>query len=669
MARRKDFAVRFSFRKDPALAGFGAALLAVSLIFAAPYLAAAQKEMPGQMSGSGTVSNSKAPRPSYNLPKAFKGKLPITELSEEEATMHALNRLAFGPRPGDVERVRAMGLEKWIQQQLKPESIDDAATARRLEQFTTISKSTEQLMAEYPNPAIQAKRSGMSPEEYRKQQQAQRQAEVRQKIQQNPELAGEARRARQGGTENPNAQAMFLELVNDKGPRRVVSELAAAKLTRAIYSERQLQEVMTDFWFNHFNVFGQKGPVSVLLPSYERDIIRKHAMGKFEDLLHATAKSPAMLFYLDNWQSADPVAFAKMENQIMQRRQQFLARFGGMDPRMAAEMQRRQRLGQANGIPGISGQQQIGQQQKRQRRGLNENYARELMELHTLGVDGGYTQEDIIEVARAFTGWTMRAPRRDAEFNFEDRIHAKGPFHVMGHKIDGGGMKAGEQVLELLVAQPNTAKFVSTKLARHFVSDQPPTALVERMAKEFQETHGNIPAVLEAMIYSPQFWSREAYRSKIKKPFELVASAARALGAEVSAPIAMALWTARIGEPLYLCQPPTGYSDKAEAWVNTGALLNRLNYAMELSGNRMHGARVEVAALLGPENSANATKALDRSIQIFLGGQVSQQTRATLEKQLTDPKVLQATLDDSVKSVDAGMIAGLVLGSPEFQRR
>ncbi|MBI3483853.1 MAG: DUF1800 family protein, partial [Acidobacteria bacterium] len=597
MASHNGFSRSFSGRKNPAAIGFLAAVLVVSLTLAAPLLAADQK--------SKAAEKNKTVEPAYKLSKAFKGKLPITDLSQEQAVIHALNRLAFGPRPGDVERIRAMGLEKWIQQQLKPESIDDSAVAKRLEQYTTLAMSTSQLMDEYPNPNIEAAKRGMAPEEYRKQLQEQQREQVRQTIMQNPELAAEARRARQGGVDNPNAQALRMELMNDKTPRRVVGELSAAKLTRAIYSERQLQEVMADFWFNHFNVFAQKGPVNFMLPSYERDIIRRHAMGKFGDLLSATAKSPAMLFYLDNWQSADPVAFAKLEDQLVQRRRQFLSRFGGMDPRMAAEMQRRGRLGQRGGagtMPdpnfpgrrvGVPGQGQIGQQpQQLQRRGLNENYARELMELHTLGVDGGYTQQDVIEVARAFTGWTLRAPRRDPEFNFEERIHADGPFSVLGHKIDGGGMKAGEQVLELLVAEPNTAKFISTKLARRFVSDTPPAALVDRMAKEFQETHGNIPAVLEAMIYSPEFWSREAYRAKIKKPFELVASAARALGADVSAPIAMVLWAARIGEPLYLCQPPTGYSDKAETWVNTGALLNRLNYAMErfdeVRGRRHH---------------------------------------------------------------------------------
>ncbi|MCL4522840.1 MAG: DUF1800 domain-containing protein [Acidobacteria bacterium] len=659
MAKQKGFRANFPWRMNAAAIGMLAAALVVSLTFAAPFLAADQKAKPAE--------KGKVVPAEHKLSKAFKGKLPITDLSEEEATLHALNRLAFGPRPGDVERIRAMGLEKWIQQQLRPETIDDSAVAKRLEPYTTLAKSTLQLMEDYPNPAEEARRLGMTPEDYRKQQDEQRRIEVQRALMRNPELAAEMRRARQGGADSPNAQALRMELLNDKSPRKVIGELSAAKLTRAIYSERQLQEVMADFWFNHFNVFAQKGPVNFMLPAYERDIIRKNAMGRFGDLLGATAKSPAMLFYLDNWQSADPVAFAKLEGELLRRRQQMFARFGGMDPRMAAEMQRRGRLGQRPGQAGVPNVLQ--QPQQLQRRGLNENYARELMELHTLGVDGGYTQQDVIEVARAFTGWTLRLPRRDPEFNFEERIHASGPFTVLGHRIDSGGMKAGEQVLEMLVAQPQTAKFISTKLARKFVSDTPPRALVERMSKEFLETHGNIPAVLEAMIYSPEFWSREVYRAKIKKPFELVVSAARALGADVSAPIALVLWTGRIGEPLYLCQPPTGYSDKAESWVNTGALLNRLNYAMELSANRMRGARVEIASLLGTENSDDARKALERSIQVFLAGQVSTQTRATLEKQLTDPQILRATLDDPTKSVDAGIIAGLVLGSPEFQRR
>jgi uncharacterized protein (DUF1800 family) len=272
-------------------------------------------------------------------------------------------------------------------------------------------------------------------------------------------------------------------------------------------------------------------------------------------------------------------------------------------------------------------------------------------------------------VAKCFTGWTLNAPRRDPEFHFDDRIHDPDPKMVLGHEIHAGGMKDGEQVLDLLVRHPSTARFISTKLARRFVSDNPPPELVDRMAKAFLETDSDIKSVLRTMIYSPEFWSRPAYRAKIKTPFELVASAARAVGTEVDVPLPLVMWTARIGEPLYQCQPPTGYSDKAETWVNTGALLNRLNFSLALAGNRMRGARVDVRALLGPEAAANPHAALERAIQVLLSNQASPETRTTLEKQLSDPQVLQASLDDPVRNIDLGVIAGLVLGAPEFQRR
>ncbi|MGH9793055.1 MAG: DUF1800 domain-containing protein, partial [Candidatus Acidiferrales bacterium] len=333
----------------------------------------------------------------------------------------------------------------------------------------------------------------------------------------------------------------------------------------------------------------------------------------------------------------------------------------------SAQMQQRDENRRARQMQ-APGQRQPGQQPQRRQRGLNENYARELMELHTLGVDGGYTQQDIIEVARAFTGWTMR-PRSDAEFYFESRIHDAKPKTVLGKKIDAGGIKDGEAILDMLARHPNTARFVSTKLARRFVSDTPPEALVQRMAQSFAKSDGDIRAVVRAMIYSPEFWSRDVYRAKIKKPFELIASTARALGAESQTPLPLVQWANRIGEPLYLCQPPTGYSDKSEAWVNTGALLNRLNFALALAGNRLRGTRVDMASLFGPSVASDAEGALDRAIDVFLAGQISQQTRETLVKQLSDPQVTRATLDDRVQRVDAGVIAGLVLGSPEFQRR
>jgi uncharacterized protein (DUF1800 family) len=289
--------------------------------------------------------------------------------------------------------------------------------------------------------------------------------------------------------------------------------------------------------------------------------------------------------------------------------------------------------------------------------------------LHTLGVDGGYTQDDVINVAKSFTGWTIKQPRRDPEFFFDARLHDNSVKTVLGHKIQAGGMKDGEEVLEILARDPHTAHHISLELARRFVSDAPPEALVDHMAQTFLKSDGDIREVLHTMIYSPEFWSKDAYRAKIKTPFELVASATRAVGAEVEIPLMLVQWTNRIGQPLYQCEPPTGYSDKAEAWVNTGALLNRMNFSLALTSNRLRGAQVNVDSLFGAGTATDPHATLDRAIQTLLGGQVSEQTRETLEKQLNDPQILQATLDDTVKQVNTAMIAGLVLGSPEFQRR
>jgi uncharacterized protein (DUF1800 family) len=609
---------------------------------------------------------------------ALKG-LPITELSADEAILHALNRLAYGPRPGDVERVRQMGLAKWIEQQLNPNSIDDRGVEARLEQFPTLRMSSAKLLAEYPQPKQQDKQAvAKEPRlEQRSEQRpgdaaaatiarditekgAQEQTAGAESAESNKEDAnaaasmkqepaaelnaatrGSGRRDLLGGGD-PNAVPRAIA-DDSKRPQRVVEELAMAKVARAIYSERQLQQVMDDFWFNHFNVFAGKGEDRWFLTAYERDVIQPHTMGKFKDLLTATAKSPAMLFYLDNFLSADPRAA----------------------DRMAAERTARRRGGFGRPWPPRAPQQQA----KKNLRGLNENYGRELMELHTLGVDGGYTQKDVTEVARCFTGWTIDKPREYADFKFDERLHDPDPKIVLGKKIHAGGMKDGEQVIELLARHPSTAKFISTKLARRFVSDTPPPSLLERMTQTFQSSDGDIRAVLKTMIYSPEFWSREAYRAKIKTPFELVVSTARALGADVDTPMPLVQWTGRIGEPLYQCQPPTGYADKSDAWVNTGALLNRLNYSLALAGNKVRGSRSDVGSLLGPEADGDAKAALNRAVQVFLGGQTAATTVETLEKQLDNPQVLQAKLDDPVKRVDLGVVAGLVLGAPEFQRR
>jgi uncharacterized protein (DUF1800 family) len=606
---------------------------------------------------------------------ALKG-LPITELSADEAILHALNRLAYGPWPGDVERVRQMGLAKWIEQQLNANAIDDRAAEARLQQFSTLRMSSAKLLAEYPQPKQQQKQAAakearterpgdaaaatiardMSGKGAQEQAAGAESAEsmkgdTNAATSMKQEPAAEMNAASRGagkrdllGGGDPNAVPRAIA-DDSKRPQRVVEELAMAKVARAIYSERQLQQVMDDFWFNHFNVFAGKGEDRWFLTAYERDVIQPHAMGKFKELLTATAKSPAMLFYLDNFLSADPRAADRMA-AARAARQWRRGGFGRPWPPRAPQ-----------------------QQAKKNVRGLNENYGRELMELHTLGVDGGYTQKDVTEVARCFTGWTIDKPREYADFKFDERMHDPDPKIVLGKKIHAGGMKDGEQVIEMLARHPSTARFISMKLARRFVSDTPPPSLVERMAQTFQSNDGDIRAVLKTMIYSPEFWSREAYRAKIKTPFELVVSTARALGADVDTPMPLVQWTGRIGEPLYQCQPPTGYADKSDAWVNTGALLNRLNYSLALAGNKVRGSRSDVGSLLGPEADGDAKAALNRAVQVFLGGQTAATTVETLEKQLDSPQLLQAKLDDPVKRVDLGVVAGLVLGAPEFQRR
>ncbi|HEX4545453.1 MAG TPA: DUF1800 domain-containing protein [Candidatus Acidoferrum sp.] len=624
------------------------------------------------------AAKDKKPKPD----PALKG-LPITELSSDEAILHALNRLAYGPRAGDVERIRQTGLAKWIEQQLNPNSVDDKAMEARLQDYPTLRMTTAKLIDEYPQPK-QAEKPAEKQAQARAQQE-QRRPDAAVAVAEKDMRASQERESNsvvpvstsQSLAGNPNAPAPMKEAASQpdsatrgigkrdvlgggdpnnvpraiaddsKRPQRIVAELGMSKVTRAIYSERQLQQVMDDFWFNHFNVFAGKGEDRYYLTSYERDVIQPRGFGKFKDLVTATAKSPAMLFYLDNFLSADPRAAERQAAERAMRQQMRRGGFGRPWPPRPPQPQ----------------------QQKKNERGLNENYGRELMELHTLGVDGGYTQKDVTEVARCFTGWTIDKPRLYADFKFDEKLHDPDRKIVLGKKVHAGGMRDGEQVIDLLVHHPSTAKFISTKLARRFVSDSPPPALVNRMAQTFQSSDGDIRAVLKTMIWSPEFWSRDAYRAKIKTPFELVVSAARALGTDVDTPMPLVQWVGRIGEPLYQCQPPTGYADKAEAWVNTGALLNRLNYSLTLAGNKMRGSRTDVASLLGVDASSDPKSALDRAVQVFLGGQAGPTTVETLEQQLDNPQVLQAKLDDPRRPVNLGVVAGLVLGAPEFQRR
>ena len=549
---------------------------------------------------------------------------------DDRAIVHVLNRIGFGPAPGDLERVRTLGLSAYIDQQLQPERLDDSRMTARLAAFATLSKSTAEMAQQYYLPAQMARRD------------AQRQQAAQAPAAGDPSMTTTApnEAARREMMTPAQAEAVRVE-------RQALSELMQAKLLRAAYSDRQLEEVMVDFWFNHFNVFSGKGQVRVYLNEYERDAIRPHVFGTFRALLQATAESPAMLFYLDNWQSSAPegarTAAPNSGNGRMNPRNPNQMPAGSGNPNRPGQVNRPRTL--ADLPPGA----------QNRRRGLNENYARELMELHTLGVEGGYTQKDVQEVARAFTGWTIANPRQGGAFRFEPRMHDDGEKIVLGKTIKaGGGKKDGEMVLDILANHPSTATFIATKLARRFVADEPPKALVERAARRFRETGGNIREVVRTIVTSPELFAQEAYRAKVKSPFEFVVSAVRATGMDMSNAMPLVMAVRNLGMPLYGCQPPTGYSDKAEAWVNSGALLNRMNFAVSLTASRQErGAGVRPLQARGSATSSvTSSVTSDALIASALAGELSDTTAATVAKATTSSQAL-----------------ALVLGSPEFQRR
>ena len=568
-------------------------------------------------------------------------------LSEEQQIIHVLNRLGFGARPGDVERVKAMGLENYINQQLNPEKIPDSVAENKVKDLGVLTMTTAELYEKYPQPGMllrQLQAKGLLGAD---------QAEPK-KDPANPQ---------QVDPQNEKYREMLREYYQQNGlmqPQRIVAELQASRILRAVYSERQLQEVMVDFWTNHFNVFANKGADRWLLPAYDRDTIRPNALGKFSELLLATAQSPAMLFYLDNFQSVSPNANrpnAQMRPLFNLRPQ------GQLRPRQQLRLEQRE----------MRSPQRPRPQQQQQRRGINENYARELMELHTLGVDGGYTQKDVQEVARCFTGWTIFQPRGGAAavnalmgtdaarrnagtFFFNARVHDEGEKIVLGHKIPaGGGIKDGLTVLDILAHHPSTAKFIATKLVHHFVSDTPPPALVDRVAAAFTKSDGDIRTTLKAIFFSNEFNSPEAYRAKIKRPFELVVSAIRSLGADTNGGPGTHQWIARMGEPLYGFQTPNGYSDAAESWVNTGALLERMNFGLAMAGNRIPGTRVDLTKFTMQDKS----KLIDESLKLLVAGDISAGTRETLMKQINAANATES----------AAQVVGMILGTPEFQRQ
>ncbi|MGZ4824156.1 MAG: DUF1800 domain-containing protein, partial [Terriglobales bacterium] len=636
------------------------------------------------------------------------------------------------PRPGDVDRVAAMGVNKWIEQQLHPEKIDDSALEARLEPLRTLRMDARQLVENFPPrqvikqvaegkksmPSDKAERAiyETQVEKYHNQQEKKaakaepvNQAGDDQGTMLTEEQRAERREARMYAREQvdnilalptpdkrmqailamtPEQRQMLAralppedreQLMNSLTPQQreqlmamnnpqqvVATELMQGKILRAAYSERQLDEVMTDFWFNHFNVFIGKGADRYLVTEYERDVIRPHALGKFQDLLMATAKSPAMLFYLDNWQSVGPRSQVglgeapRARNNPRMRNGRFGGPFGtGPFGRPYPYPQPQQRPPQQTQAKG-----------KKQQRGLNENYAREVMELHTLGVDGGYTQKDVTELARVLTGWTIKEPRKGGDFEFNERMHEPGTKFVLGHNIKEHGEDEGKEMLKLLAHHPSTAHFISKKLAMRFVSDNPPEALVNRMAETFLKSDGDIRQVLRTMFQSPEFWAPEAFRAKVKTPLEFLVSAVRASGADISNAMPLVQTLNQMGMPLYGAQPPTGYSMKAETWVNSSALLNRMNFALRFTSGRMPGMSFAPERVLGStEVPSDTNVVLARLEDALLAGDLSKQTHETILKHAMEPEVTGRVLDDPSRPVNAGVLAGLIFGSPEFQKR
>jgi uncharacterized protein (DUF1800 family) len=695
-------------------------------------------------------SNHPATRPAYQA----------GQIRGDERILHALNRFTFGPRPGDLDVVRAVGLDQWFDQQLKPAGLDETELNARLLQFPAMQWSPEDLLFRLPSDAmirqasdgkVQVPATGalhavyenqMVRYQIKKQEKEEKKQQLALAVP--PAMAGTADGTAPGpvgmvaspsmaanpGTtaaetnqtsESVAGQSNMMAAETKPDPRlvdevqierilalppmqrvaRLVAfrqpefdsfrkqlkpaqraqlmagltpelkevlgalenpkilvneELTQQRLTRDIYSNAQLQEVMTDFWLNHFNVFLHKNDETpYYLVSYERDVIRPHALGKFEDLLEATAHGPAMLLYLDNASSMGPDSLA--------------AEKAAHNPN----------------------------NKQKAHEGLNENYARELMELHTLGVNGGYTQKDVTQVARVFTGWTVDRPARGGEFKFDENRHEPGTKQVLGKKIKDHGELEGREVLHMLASSPSTAKFLSRKLAIRFVSDDPPQSLVDHMSKSYLSSGGDIPTVLRTLFHSPEFWATSTYRAKVKTPIEFVVSAVRASDAKTDdlKPLVNALQG--MGMPLYGMVPPTGYSWLSEPWVSAGALVNRMNFALALASNKLNGitatwnpqseitlvsSDVQTNPSSGPIFTPETEE--QRLESLLIAGGLSDSTRAAVlqqaESQGTQTGPQGNTVPAVAKAVDPAkaataqekqdqLLAGLLLGSPEFQRR
>jgi uncharacterized protein (DUF1800 family) len=598
------------------------------------------------------------------------------ELTEARQVAHVLSRLTFGARPGDFERVKAMGVDAFIAQQLDPDSLDAGAVNAKLKRLPTLGMATPVIIEQYtppkpavvpspvpaktpdnstmpvqklvaqnsPNPLAQTPPISANPNPGMMQNEMQ--MEAKKEMGASGSQRPESMKAPEGMPKPGEPQAAAKPTPLPKNPQMVVTELQRAKLLRAVYSERQLYEMMVDFWENHFSIFANKDDDRYFLTSYDRDTIRPFAMGRFRDLLGATAHSPAMLFYLDNWRSSVLRPYPATKDK-------------------------------PTGADG----------------GLNENYARELMELHTLGVDGGYTQTDVQEVARCFSGWTIQKPNEQGLFLYRPGLHDDGEKVVLGHKIlAGGGIADGERVLDILATHPATARFVATKLARRFISDEPPQAVIDRAAAVFLKTDGSIRETLRAIVTSPEFFSTAAYRAKMRSPFEYVAAAMRALNAETDGDRPVLDAIGRMGQPVFGRITPDGYADRSDQWLSSGAMVARLNFAGALAANRIKGTKIDVTQLLSGVDEAKKDTVAARFIQLTVSGDVSTGTRGVLEKTLRPEAAVSQTArapnppanvsvgyDAKVASQTAGAataprpyiaeLVTLLIGSPEFQQR
>jgi len=640
------------------------------------------------LSAPATPQNATQKKP---LNSATKRQPQLAPLTDRQRALHALDRLTFGPRPGEVEVVLTKGLDSWIEDQLHPESIDDSAINPRLASYATTRLNSKQLAQAFPSDGVirqiiagkrqipddpisklvysvnvarieqqdssKAAANGATaagsmnaesntgadlptPQDQaraiadkmlnlpKEQRLAVLEAAPAEQLINFPNQLRNDQRDRLFADFSPQEREAVRALANPPGV--VSSELQQAKLIREIYSERQLLEVMTDFWFNHFNVHLFKDRDPYYTTAYERDVIRPHAFGKFYDLLVATAQSPAMLMYLDNWLSVGPHS-------------------------------------QAAGKNGQSG--------------LNENYGREVMELHTLGVDGGYTQSDVTELARVLTGWTIAQPDDGGQFQFDPRRHDPGIKTVVGQKFYEAGVDEGLHALDMLAHQPATAHFISKCIATRFVSDDPPESLVERMAATFQSTDGDMREVMRTMLRAPEFWSPKVYGAKFKTPLEFVVSAVRASGANVVAPDALVQNLTAMGMQPYGMAVPTGYAMKAETWDNEGALLARINFATTLTQGKMAGVQFDPATLLTIGILRNADRPRTKSMlsekhtgldfatalieDTVLPGELLPEEEAVVQKETQDPQAQRSMLASPVDELR--VVSGFILASPEFQ--